>query len=324
MSAILRDEPARVSSIVPVTPAALEALIHACLAKDPNERWQNVSDVARQLRHLRDMMSGPRSGSMSASAVIPAASVPRSVKLGRLGWVAAAILAAAAAALIIDRVRTEPAVTNALRLHALMLPPQGVHLTDTLALSPDGQRLAFVGAESNTGRRRLWVRPLDSSDPQLIAGTEDASEPFWSPDGQHIGFFANGRLKRVPAAGGTVVSLCETGATAGGTWSADDVIVFGQLEGPMMRVAASGGRAEPLTALDRALEETHHLYPTFLPDGRHYVFYVNSRERGLSVGELGSNARSRLFDPDPALPAGAAATPGVYASGQLLYRVTAR
>jgi Tol biopolymer transport system component len=319
MSAILRDEPARVSSIVPVTPAALEALIHACLAKDPHERWQNVSDVARQLRHLREMMSGSRSGSLTASAVIPAATIPRPPKLAKLGWIAAALLAAAVTALVVDRLREEPLATNRLRLHALLLPPQGVHLTDTLALSPDGQRLAFVGAESNTGQRRLWLRPLESSHPQMLAGSEDASEPFWSPDGQHIAFFANGRLKRVPAAGGTVITVCETGVAAGGTWGRDDVIIFGKLEGPLMRVGASGGRPEPLTSFDRALEETHHLYPTFLPDGQHYVFYVNSRERGLYVGQLGSDTRTRLFDPDPALPAGAVATPGVYAAGRLLY-----
>jgi hypothetical protein len=310
MSAILRDEPARVSTIVPVTPAALEALIHACLAKDPNDRWQNSSDVARQLRHLRDMMSGPRSGSMAASGAHQATVVPRSRKLGRLAWVAAAVLAVTAAGLVFDRLRSEPARTSPLRLHALMLPPQGVHLTGTLALSPDGQQLAFVGADSDSGRRRLWVRPLDSTDPQPIAGTEDASEPFWSPDGQHVAFFASGRLKRVPAAGGTVVTICDTGMPAGGTWSRDDVIVFAQLDGPLLRVAAGGGRAEPVTSLDRSLEETHHLYPTFLPNGRHYVFYVNSRERGLYLGELGSSSRARLFDPDPALPAGAAATPG--------------
>jgi eukaryotic-like serine/threonine-protein kinase len=160
-----------------------------------------------------------------------------------------------------------------------------------------------VGAESDSGRRRLWVRPLDSTDPQPIAGTEDASEPFWSPDGQHVAFFASGRLKRVPAAGGTVVTICDTGMPAGGTWSRDDVIVFAQLEGPLMRLAAGGGRAEPVTSRDRSLEETHHLYPTFLPN-RNYVFYVNSRERGLYLGELGPTpARDRSTLTRPCQPA---------------------
>src|SRR5262245_47165578 len=332
MSAILRDEPARVSSIVPVTPAALEALIHACLAKDPNERWQNTSDVARQLRHLRDMMSGPKSGAISASGApsssgVPSASAqaPATGKTRRnllpyAGWLAAAIFAAAALGLLVARTRTStPSAAAPLSLHSLLLPPEGMYLTDTLALSPDGRRLAFVAAEP-TGRKHLWVRALDSRTPQSLANTDGASEPFWSPDGQQIAFFANGRLNRVAATGGAVTAICQAGTTAGGSWNREDVIVFAQQDGPMLRVAASGGRPEPLTTFDRNLGETHHLYPTFLPDGRHYTYYVNSRERGVYVGELGSTTRTRLFDPDPALPAAAAVTPAIYApTGHILY-----
>src|SRR5262245_2306568 len=258
MSAILRDEPARVSSIVPVTPAALEALIHACMAKDPNERWQNISDVARQLRHLRDMMSGSKSGALSASAVMPQPVRPRQRLGAAAGWIAAAVLGSAAIALGVDRLRPSPSSpTSTLALHALILPPEGMYLTDTLALSPDGRRLAFVAAEP-TGRKHLWVRLLDSKSPQSLADTDGASDPFWSPDGEQIAFFAGGRLKRVAAGGGTVTAICDVGTTAGGTWNRDGVIVFAQQDGPMLRVAASGGRPEPLTTFDRGLEETHH------------------------------------------------------------------
>ena len=326
MSAILRDEPARVSSIVPVTPAALEALIHACLAKDPNDRWQNLGDVARQLRHLRDMMSGPRSGSHSGTMTVPSgvtAPAPAGARAGArawLAWSAAAVFALIAGALLFDRLRaptTEAAPP--LALHALMLPPDGMYLTDTLALSPDGRRLAFVAADPS-GRQRLWMRPLDTAVARPLAGTEDAADPFWSPDSAQVAFFAAGKLKRIDADGGTVTAISDVTNAAGGSWSANGTIVFARLDGPLMRVAATGGRAEPITTLDRALEETHHLYPAFLPDGRHYVYYVNSRERGLYVGDLESATRTRLFDPDPALPAGAAATPSVYAaSGHLLY-----
>ena len=314
MSAILRDEPARVSSIVPVTPAALEALIHACLAKDPNERWQNISDVARQLRHLRDMMSGPRSGRISASGAMPAPAVvlaqPATAAAPTSARPQAGLRRRSSAprlvGLVVDRMRSTapPGSASApLSLHALILPPEGMYLTDTLALSPDGRQLAFVAAEP-TGRKRLWLRALDAKTPQSVADTDGASEPFWSPDGQQIAFFAGGRLKRVAAAGGGVTTICDAGTTAGGSWNRDDVIVFARQDGPMMRVAAGGGRPEPLTAFDRERGETHHLYPAFLPDGRHYTYYVNSRERGVYVGELGSTTRTRLFDPDPALPAG--------------------
>jgi dipeptidyl aminopeptidase/acylaminoacyl peptidase len=115
--------------------------------------------------------------------------------------------------------------------------------------------------------------------------------------------------------------ICEAGAGAGGTWNADGVIVFNpHQQGHLMRVAASGGLPEPVTTLNTDAAETHHLYPSFLPDGRHFVFYVAGKQRGLYVGELGSSERTLLFDPDPALPPGAAATPGIYAgSGHLLY-----
>jgi Tol biopolymer transport system component len=322
MSAILRDEPARVSSLAPVTPAALEQLIHACMAKDANERWQNISDVARQLRHLRDMMStGSSSGAVSRSAVLPASVITseRAPARWRRLAIGAALLAAGgiATAPIVWFFRN-PAPPAALQLRALILPPAGMFLTDTLALSPDGDRVAFVAADA-TGQRQLWMRPLAASSAQALAGTADASDPFWSPDGQHIAFFANGTLKRIPASGGDPTALADVGNGAGGSWNAAGVIVFARLDGPLMRIDASGGRPEPLTTFDKPLGETHHLYPTFLPDNEHFVFYVNSQERGLYVGALGGAAKIRLFDPDPALPAGAAATPGVYASGHLLY-----
>jgi Tol biopolymer transport system component len=144
---------------------------------------------------------------------------------------------------------------------------------------------------------------------------------FWSPSGTEVAFFAGNQLKRVPVSGGAATVICEAGAGAGGSWNRDGTIIFQpHQQGNLMRVAAAGGRPEPATTLDATAAETHHLHPSFLPDGRHYVFYVAGRQRGLYVGELGSNQRTFLFDPDPSLPPGAAATPGVYApTGHLLY-----
>jgi Tol biopolymer transport system component len=299
-------------------PAALDALIHECLAKDPHDRWQNIADVSRQLRHLRDLMSGQKSGSLPGTPILPVRARPR-VTIRRLVWAAAAVAALTAGAVLINRFRADEAVPARLRLHALIAPPEGMYLTDTLALSPDASRLAFVAADV-TGRRRLWLRPLSANRADAIADTDNASDPFWSPDGDQIAFFADGKLKRVPAAGGSVTTITEVSNAAGGSWNPSGVILFAQLDAPLMRVASSGGAAEPVTAFDRGLEETHHLYPAFLPDGHHYIYYVNSRERGLYVGALGSSTKTRLFDPDPELPAGAAATPGVYAAtGHLLY-----
>jgi Tol biopolymer transport system component len=207
-----------------------------------------------------------------------------------------------------------------LRLHALLLPPENSFLTGGVALSPDGRTLAFVATDAN-GERQLWTRQLDAARPQPLEGTTGASDPFFSPTGAEVAFFANGELKRVPVSGGTVTVICEAGAGAGGTWNNQGVIVFNpHQQGHLMRVAAAGGLPEPVTTLDAAANETHHLYPSFLPDGRHYVYYAAGKQRGLYAGELGSRERTFLFDPDPSLPPGAAATPGVYAeTGHLLY-----
>ena len=315
LSAILRDEPTRVSTIVPVTPTGLDELIHTCLEKNPNERWQGMGDVARQLRWLLSGLSSGKSGPI----VKPAPPVRPRAAWGPIA-VAAAAVAGLAIGAIAMRVFGAPPAVDPLRLHAVMLPPEGSFLTDGLALSPDGRQLVFVAADAN-GERQLWVRQLDGARPSPLDGTTGATGPFFSPAGDEIAFFANNQLRRIPAGGGSASTICDAGFGAGGTWSATGTIVYQpHQQGRLMRVPASGGTPEPATTLDAGLEETHHLYPTFLPDGRHFVFYVAGKQRGLYIGELGSTTRTFLFDPDPALPPGAAATPGVYAeSGHLLY-----
>lgn len=314
LSAILRDEPARVSTIVPVTPTGLDELIHTCLAKDPNERWQGMGDVARQLRWLQSGLSSAKSGSVSRSAV-PA---PRA--RWRSWWIpATAALAGVALGAVAVWFAPRPA-TKPAGVHAFLLPPDNQYLTGGLALSPDARTLAFV-TEDGSGERQIWVRPLDAPRAQPLEGTNGASDPFWSPTGNEIAFFAGGQLKRVPAGGGPATVVTDAGTGAGGSWSASGTIVFQpHQQGALMQVPASGGRPEPASTLSTDGAETHHLYPAFLPDGRHFIFYIVGKQRGLYVGEIGSSTRTFLFDPDPSLPVGAAATPGVYASsGHLLY-----
>ena len=315
MSAILRDEPTRVSTIVPVTPTGLDELIHTCLAKDPNERWQGMGDVARQLRWLQSALSSAKSGSVQRGSV-PVASRSRLRPSWLIAAAALAGLAIGAAAMALAPREMPPAAA----LHAFLLPPENNFLTRGLAVSPDGRMLAFVAADAN-GDSQLWTRPLDAAQAQPIDGTNGASDPFWSPSGAEIAFFAGGQLKRVGAGGGGVAVICDAGAGAGGSWSQSGVIVFQpHQQGPLMRVQASGGRVEPATSLNTDAAETHHLYPSFLPDGTHFVFYTAGKQRGLYVGEIGSTTKTFLFDPDPSLPAGAAATPGIYSgSGHLLY-----
>ena len=314
LSAILRDEPARVSTIVPVTPTGLDDLIHTCLAKDPNERWQGMGDVARQLRWLQSALSSAKSGAVSRSAVPPARAGWRS------WWKPAAAIVAGVALGAAGMGMWRPTAAAPLSVHAFLLPPENHYLTGGLALSPDARTLAFVTTDAN-GERQIWVRPLDSERAQPIEGTSGASDPFWSPSGSEIAFFANDQLKRIAVGGGPATVICEAGAGAGGSWSQSGTIVFQpHQQGALMHVPSSGGRPEPATTLSGDNADTHHLYPAFLPDGRHFIFYVAGKQRGLYAGEIGSSERSFLFDPDPSLPLGAAATPGLYSpSGHLLY-----
>ena len=309
LSAILRDEPARVSTIVPVTPSGLDELIHTCLAKDPNERWQGMGDVARQLRWLQSGLSSAqvRTDRPRRCAAGPRARWRSSVEASRgrgrrrggrrggdAGWCRAP-----------RRLR--------FGVHAFLLPPENNYLTGGLALSPDGRARSPLSPPTPTASGRSGFARSIPSRAQPLEGTSGASDPFWSPSGSELAFFANDQLKRIAIGGGPATVICEAGIGAGGSWSADGTIVFQpHQQGALMQVPASGGRPEPATTLDADDAETHHLYPSFLPDGRHFVFYVAGKQRGLYVGEIGSSERSFLFDPDPSLPAGAAATPGVY------------
>src|SRR5688500_8201690 len=205
MSAILRDEPTRVSTIVPVTPTGLDDLIHTCLEKNPNERWQGMGDVARQLRWLLSGLSAGKSGPIARPAVAARSRQP---------WIpiaiAAAVVAGIAAGAIAMRFLGAPRAADPLRLHAVTLPPEGNFLTDGLALSPDGRQLVFVAADAN-GERQLWVRQLDTARPTPLDGTTGATGPFFSPSGDEIAFFANNQLRRIPAGGGSATTIADAG-----------------------------------------------------------------------------------------------------------------
>ena len=168
------------------------------------------------------------------------------------------------------------------------------------AVSPDGLRLAFVARDSS-GKTLLWVRPLDSLTAQPLAGTEDARQPFWSPDSRFIGFFSQGKLKKVDASGRPPQTLYDASSnTLGGTWNHDGVIAFAPNSlSPIETVSSMGGRPKPATVLDRSREERGHFFPYFLPDGRHFLYLAVSGKReniGIYVGSLDSKDTKRLLD----------------------------
>jgi dipeptidyl aminopeptidase/acylaminoacyl peptidase len=183
------------------------------------------------------------------------------------------------------------------------------------ALSPDGRRLAFV-ATDGSGRRRLWVRPLDTVEARAIPGADDATFPFWSPDGRAVGFFMGGKLKRVDVDEGAVLTLCDAPSGRGGTWSAGNVILFTpSVRDGIYQVSASGGEPQAVTRVDRA-RHTSHRWPEVLPDGRSFVYLAVPRdpaqrdESAIFIASLDGGA------PEPLVRSGTQAS---VVDGELLY-----
>jgi Tol biopolymer transport system component len=305
ISSILRDEPPPISRVAPMTPPALDRVVRTCLAKDPEERWQSAGDVAKELRWIAE-------GS-AAGVAAPATVSSRRRNRERIAWAIAGAAAAIAAWLAVSRPRpAEAPAAKVLRTNILL--PEKVRLNNAM-ISPDGSRVAFSGVDA-TGKVQLWVRPLDAYTATPLGGTEGGILPFWSPDGRFIGFFADKKLKRVEASGGSPLVIYDVDGL-GGTWGSGGDILFTGPSGPVFRLPATGGKATPVTRLDTKLRETAHRYPFFLPDGRHFLYTAlnlagNSRDPAnrIWVGSLdGASAR-------PLAPANFNAQ---YADGYLLF-----
>jgi Tol biopolymer transport system component len=286
LGAILDKEPERVGVLQPTSPPRLEEVVHGCLAKDRDQRFGCMHDVKAQLTAL--------SKSAQQETFAPAASARSARSWPILLTAGVAVLVALFFALAYVSLATRPGPV----VRASILPPAGVSFmtsgffAGSPVISPDGTQLAFAGRDDK-GKAMLYVRRLSSATAQLLAGTEDAYNPFWSPDSREIGFFANLKLKKIDASGGPPQTLCDAGQGRGGAWSKNGVIVFTPgVAHPIFRVSAAGGTPEPASKLDSTKGENSHRWPYFLPDGQHFLFWArNSRgtqEHALYVGTLGS------------------------------------
>ena len=282
-------------AVRPLEPSMLDSVVQTCLAREPAERWQSVRDLMRPLTWLRD-------------GDVPAGT-PRSVGMHRnrvraaviAGMALAAVLMAAA---VLSRSR-QGGVPAPASVSFPVYPPEGTRFprgSAELAISPDGGRLAFV-AIGNDGTNRLWVRDLTVVAPRPLEGTEDAHLPFWSPDGRSIGFFADGKLKRIDVAGGAAQVLCPTSFTdrAVGTWNRDGTILFSTFDSPIRRIPETGGVPVAVTTFDPSRKERFHTRPVFLPDGRRFLYLAlgdNPDQSAIFQGSIDSPLVRRVLQGD--------------------------
>ena len=272
ISAIMKEEPAPIATLQPMTPPALDRVVRTCLAKDPEERWQSAHDIKSELAWIAQAGS-------QAGVAAPVVAYRR--RRDRLGWgvagaAAGAILAAAATWGVLA---SRPAASRPVTRVALPIPAGDTFVTDnylTLAISPDGRRVVYVGRRAD--KRHLFLRALDAAEAAPIAGTEGAYSPFFSPDGQWLGFWGDGKIKKVSLSGGAPVTVCDCGLSdrmLGATWGADDTIVFTQRwAGGLFRVSAAGGAPQPVTKVTMKDQDRGHLWPDLLPDGKSVLFTV--------------------------------------------------
>ena len=286
IAAILERDPPPISSLQPMTPPALDRLVKKCLEKDPDDRWQTAHDLGGELGWIAE-------GGSQAGVPVPAAARRRGRE--RLWAAGAVILAAATLALSYFLFEASRAPVRVVR--SSILPPEKCQFTFSsgpMALSPDGERIAFV-ATTAEGKSLLWVRPLSRLAAQPMDGTEGATYPFWSPDSRHLGFFVGGKLKKIDVSGGPPETICDAAAGRGGSWNRDGVILFAPTtRDPIHRVSASGGTPIPVTTFDASRGEGTHRWPAFLPDGSSFLFLVQpfgggqDPRSGISIGSLDS------------------------------------
>jgi serine/threonine protein kinase/Tol biopolymer transport system component len=280
LGAIVRGEPDW-SALPAGLPAYANRLLRRCLGKDRRRRLRDAGDVWLELDEHPIEPIEPRAQRRAG---------------GRLGWIVAAVFGLMTATVAIWSFR--PAVpTPELRVD-IATPPTPDPLS--LAMAPDGGKVVFVA--TGGGPSRLWVRSIDSTTSQPLAGTDGALYPFWSPDGHAVGFFAEGKLKRIDLSGGPPQVLAAANGPRGGAWSRDGAILFApNATGGLFGVAATGGEPTPVTRVD-APRQISHRFPHFLPDGRRFLFFAQggAEGQGVHAASLDQPGMQRLLDADAA------------------------
>jgi Tol biopolymer transport system component len=309
-SSILESDPAPISALKPNTPAAFEHLVTTCLQKNPEERYQSAQDIKLELQWIATDRPAP---AIATETPAPA------LKKERIGWaaavVAAIVLGAAAAILLYHPAQPQRSI------RAVIDPPEktSLNLTGDSAgapvLSADGASIAFAATAAD-GKTALWVRPTNTLEARMLAGTDGAMFPFWSPDSRSVGFFAETKLKTIDLSGGAAQVVCDAPLGRGAAWGPGDVILFsGGPISPLFRVNASGGTPSAFTTIDAKLH-TSHRWPFFLPDGKHVVYLAMHHDPTKSANNTIYYAS---LDGKENRPLFRSQTNAIYADGFLLF-----
>ena len=316
LNAILKEEPPDLSETNTRVNPQLEKIVRRCLEKKPERRFHSAHDLSFALEAL----TGSYDSSLkteplvtSSESTLNGASFFRS---SRLPWILAGLLLLLTIGMVwVYFTRTPNVETRAIKL--LILPPVNTFLMagQPPLISPDGKVLAFVAMDAS-GKSLLYVRPLDSLSARPLEGSDGAYLPFWSPDSRSLGFFARGKLKRIDVSGGPPITLANAINARGGAWNRDGVIIYCPLPpSPLFRIPASGGDSTPLNSDLLPEGGMTRWLPSFLPDGRHYLYVARmaGSEREVRIGSLDSNDSKTLIT--------AANSNAIYAPpGYLLYR----
>jgi len=299
------------------TPPTVRRLLERCLERDPSRRLQAIAEARIA---FEDLKAGRSDETVRQTTVKGDSRFGRE----RVAWIVTVV--ALIAVLAVTVFLRDPGPEKPL-IQSTLMPPEGWDFAPAspFAISPAGNQIVFVAVArpeneaAVAGSNSIWIRELGLPEPRQLASADGDAYPFWSPDGRWLGFFADGKLNKIAARGGPVVPLCEATDGRGGTWSDTGTIIFQRAwSEALMKVPAGGGTPEPVTTLDKDRFDVAHRWPHFLPDGRHFLFYVvsttnpvTSKHSGIYIGSLDSNESRLLLK---------AESRALYARGHLLYR----
>ena len=311
---IVNVDPPPMSSITPDIDPSLDAIVLECLEKEPNERYQSIAEVAKELRRFKRESNRSRVSRVTAvrdpgtrppENDQPAAGQPLEMKLSVkkksvlvFFMAVSGILFLSTLLLLVLYWRETSQEQHPVRF--VVLPPAhgSIQVGQAPLISPDGLKIAFI-AQDSSGGSQIWIRPISTTIATPLTGTSEATYPFWSPESRFIGFFQNGKLKKIEVTGGPAQSLADAAEGRGGAWSSAGVIIFAPSSaGGLKQVSEAGGPAVDITTLDSSRSEETHRWPCFLPDGRRYLYLRKSgdvEKTAVFLGSLDSKEYSLLL-----------------------------